>query len=162
MKQNGDIRKYVPLVLWVCRQQCAPWSMQDDLVQEGLLGVLEAMQHYEEGRGAQFETYAVYWIRKRVQAALEQERRQSLQDTIPLEHVPTEQLVCQTAPEEGWFENLIGEKQHLLSEQEVRVLRMLYEDEKAVKDVARELGISRARVLMMKRRILRVLREEMQ
>lgn len=162
MKQNGDMRKYLPLVLWVCRQQGAPRSAQDDLVQEGLLGVLEAMEHYKEGRGAQFETYAVYWIRKRVQAALARERRQSPPERIPLEQVPAGQLVCQATPEEGWFEGLIAKMPYLLSEQEIRVLRMLYEEEKPLSDVARELGTSRARVLLIKRRALQVLRKELQ
>ncbi len=35
----------------------------DDLVQAGMLGLLEAVRHYDEGKGASFETYAGIRIR---------------------------------------------------------------------------------------------------
>ena len=41
-----------------------PRSIQlDDLVQAGMLGLLEAVRHYDEGKGASFETYAGIRIR---------------------------------------------------------------------------------------------------
>ena len=41
-----------------------PASVQvDDLVQNGMIGLLDAIQRFEDGMGAQFETYAVQRIR---------------------------------------------------------------------------------------------------
>lgn len=41
-----------------------PASVQvDDLMQAGMIGLLEAMDHYDESHGAQFETYASQRIR---------------------------------------------------------------------------------------------------
>ncbi|MCK9284382.1 MAG: RNA polymerase sigma factor FliA [Rhodocyclaceae bacterium] len=37
--------------------------MVDDLIQNGMIGLLDALDRYEEGLGAQFETYAVQRIR---------------------------------------------------------------------------------------------------
>lgn len=42
----------------------------DDLVQEGRLGALRAAQKYDPGKGANFLTYASWWIRQRMLEAL--------------------------------------------------------------------------------------------
>ncbi len=41
-----------------------------DLVQEGNLGLLRAIQKYEEGKGAKLSTYAEFWIRSFIKRAI--------------------------------------------------------------------------------------------
>lgn len=60
------VTQYAPLVKRIAFHLMAklPASVQvDDLVQNGMLGLLDALSRYEEGLGAQFETYAVQRIR---------------------------------------------------------------------------------------------------
>ena len=60
------VSKYVPLVKRIAFHLMAklPASVEvDDLVQNGMIGLMDAMSRYEEGLGAQFETYAVQRIR---------------------------------------------------------------------------------------------------
>jgi RNA polymerase sigma factor for flagellar operon FliA len=60
------VSKYAPLVKRIAFHMMAklPASVEvDDLVQNGMIGLLDAMSRYEEGLGAQFETYAVQRIR---------------------------------------------------------------------------------------------------
>lgn len=60
------VTQYAPLVKRIAFHLMAklPASVQvDDLVQNGMLGLLDALDRYEEGLGAQFETYAVQRIR---------------------------------------------------------------------------------------------------
>lgn len=53
-----------------------PASVQvDDLIQNGMLGLLDASGRYEEGLGAQFETYAVQRIRGSMLDGLREEDR---------------------------------------------------------------------------------------
>jgi RNA polymerase sigma factor (sigma-70 family) len=160
MNAHGDILGYTPLVLWVCRQYGDTAVARDDLVQEGLLGVLDAMRHYQHDRGAQFDTYAVFWIRKRVLALLEGERRQSPQNTIPLEHVPPEQMAWQKPASDDWFENIVLRTPRRLSKEEISVLRMVYKEEKTIAEIVKELGLSRTRVMTLKQRALRNLRNK--
>jgi len=60
------VQRFVPLVKRIAYHLMArlPSSVQfDDLVQNGMLGLLDAMDRFEEGFGAQFETYATQRIR---------------------------------------------------------------------------------------------------
>ncbi len=59
-------KHYAPLVKRIAYHLMAklPASVQvEDIIQNGMLGLLDAMNRYEEGLGAQFETYAVQRIR---------------------------------------------------------------------------------------------------
>ncbi|HTH93653.1 MAG TPA: RNA polymerase sigma factor FliA [Rhodocyclaceae bacterium] len=58
--------QYAPLVKRIAYHLMArlPSSVQvDDLIQNGMLGLLDACARFEDGQGAQFETYAVQRIR---------------------------------------------------------------------------------------------------
>ncbi len=60
------VSQYAPLVKRIAYHLMArlPASVQvEDLIQNGMLGLLDAMSRFEEGMGAQFETYAVQRIR---------------------------------------------------------------------------------------------------
>ena len=47
----------------------------DDLVQEGMCGLLAAADRYDPGRGAKFWTYARYWVRDAIQRAISNHSR---------------------------------------------------------------------------------------
>lgn len=60
------VTQYAPLVKRIAYHLMAklPASVQvEDIVQNGMLGLLDAISRFEEGMGAQFETYAVQRIR---------------------------------------------------------------------------------------------------
>lgn len=60
------VNQCAPLVKRIAYHLMAPLppSVQvDDLIQNGMLGLLDAIARYDEGPGAQFETYAVQRIR---------------------------------------------------------------------------------------------------
>jgi RNA polymerase sigma factor FliA len=60
------VQRFVPLVKRIAYHLMArlPASIQfEDLVQNGMIGLLDAMDRFEEGFGAQFETYATQRVR---------------------------------------------------------------------------------------------------
>ncbi len=72
----SEIEKYAPLVKRAALHLKArlPASVElDDLIQSGMLGLMDAISHYEEGHGAAFETYATI----RIRGAMIDEMRQS-------------------------------------------------------------------------------------
>ena len=74
--KNQQIDQYIPLVRRLAHHLIArlPASVQvDDLFQAGLIGLMDALSKFEEGQGAQFETYAS----QRIRGAMLDELRQS-------------------------------------------------------------------------------------
>ena len=64
--KQQTIDQYIPLVRRMAHHMIAklPPSVQlDDLIQAGLIGLMDAVSRFEEGQGAQFETYAVQRVR---------------------------------------------------------------------------------------------------
>jgi RNA polymerase sigma factor FliA len=60
------VQRFVPLVKRIAYHLMArlPASVQfEDIVQNGMIGLLDAMDRFEEGFGAQFETYATQRVR---------------------------------------------------------------------------------------------------
>jgi RNA polymerase sigma factor FliA len=60
------VEAYAPLVKRIAYHLMAklPASVQlDDIIQNGMMGLLDAISRYEDGLGAQFETYAVQRVR---------------------------------------------------------------------------------------------------
>jgi RNA polymerase sigma factor FliA len=66
LEKERLVTQYAPLVKRIAYHLMAklPASVQvDDLVQNGMIGLLDALGRFEEGMGAQFETYAVQRVR---------------------------------------------------------------------------------------------------
>lgn len=66
LTKDQQVAAYVPLVRRVAYLLMArlPASVEvDDLIQNGMIGLLDAMDRFEDGMGAQFETYAVQRVR---------------------------------------------------------------------------------------------------
>jgi len=66
MDPDECVLKYAPLVKRIAHHMMAtlPPSVQvDDMIQSGMLGLIDAAKRYQESQGAQFETYAVQRIR---------------------------------------------------------------------------------------------------
>lgn len=63
---DGLLRKYQPLIQRIAKKLLLrlPKTIQyEDLIQAGLLGLLEAAKHFDPEKGASFETYAAIRVR---------------------------------------------------------------------------------------------------
>jgi RNA polymerase primary sigma factor len=63
------------LVAFIANQYKGGFLDFDDLVQEGLTGLLAAVDKFNPNFGYQFSTYAAYWIRQRISRALSRHER---------------------------------------------------------------------------------------
>lgn len=66
--------QHVPLVRAMARRYAHSGVLFDDLVQEGMIGLLVAAERFEPERGLRFATYARWWVRWRMQRYLRQNR----------------------------------------------------------------------------------------
>jgi len=66
LQRSSAIEQFSPLVKRMAHHMAAklPASVQvDDIIQAGLIGLMDAIERYETAHGTQFETYAVQRIR---------------------------------------------------------------------------------------------------
>jgi RNA polymerase sigma factor (sigma-70 family) len=73
LNKDQLVTQFAPLVKRIAYHLMAklPASVEvEDLIQNGMMGLLDAIGRFEEGLGAQFETYAVQRIRGEVRPAL--------------------------------------------------------------------------------------------
>ena len=70
--QGHLVETNLPLVITVARRYEGRGVDLLDLIQEGNLGLLRAVQKYDPSLGVKFSTYAVFWIKAAIQAALAQ------------------------------------------------------------------------------------------
>ena len=75
--------------------------MHDDLVQEGLIGLLDAIDGYDEERGTSFEAFAIRCIDNRIYSALRQAARKKntpLNDYLSLSDESDKLQISQDIP----------------------------------------------------------------
>ena len=61
----------IRLVMSIARRYTCKSLSFEDLVQEGIIGLLEAINKFDGERGNRFSTYATYWIRQSIVRAIE-------------------------------------------------------------------------------------------
>jgi RNA polymerase sigma factor (sigma-70 family) len=69
------LREHSGLVYWMVKHQAAGKTAYADLLQEGRIGLWQAIKHYEVGRGVAFSSYACVVIRHQVWQRLRQEQK---------------------------------------------------------------------------------------
>ena len=122
----------------------------DDLFQEGLLGLLNAVESYDAGSKASFHTYAGVCIRNKIISAVRS--FQSAKNRLNNEHCSLEDLqyipsAPETEPETAFIirETVEGIQNYIrkeLSKTEYEVLE-LYSEGKSYDEISKQLGISR-------------------
>lgn len=82
--------RYIRLVRICARPYFLIGGDSEDLIQEGMLGLLSAIREYDGTKGASFKTYAEICIHNRIQSAIRSAGRKKhapLNDGIPLDDV---------------------------------------------------------------------------
>ena len=94
------LTKYKPLVLHLTRARFLIGGDRDDLVQEGMIGLLKAIRDYDPARESRFQTFAALCIDRQMLRAIEasnREKNRPLNDSLRL----SGELPVYSAEEEG-------------------------------------------------------------
>ncbi len=123
----------------------------EDLRQEALLGLVYAAGRFDPDCGAQFSTYAVYWIKKQILQALDRESAASLL-ADPLESQHLEELA---APETLPAEDPALRLPESLPELERRILVLSCQHQLTLKEISQSLSLPVERVKQLRGKALR-------
>ena len=185
--QQGDeqarqtlIEHNLRLVTHIAKTYYHPKVELLDLIQEGNLGLIEAVDRFNPEMGHRFSTFAVWWIRKRILRYLgrsenlvrldtpikgEEGEALCLGDTIMDEETILGGPACEgqdTQLEQEESRQQMRQRITLLSEREKEVLMMLYgvTEERALtpQEVAERLGVSIRRFYHIRDRALKKLK----
>jgi len=69
-------RSNLPFVVSVAKKFANRGTRLDDLIQEGNVGLMKAIEHYDAKKNVRFATYAVWWIRAYITRYLKDNRSQ--------------------------------------------------------------------------------------
>ena len=145
--------RYSRLVRACARPYFLHGGDSEDLIQEGMLGLLSAMREYSADKGASFKTYAEICIRNRIQTAIRTAARKkheplnagvSLDDILSDESQTLGSQLIQRSPEEQVLareteKEFISAYSRCLSKLEAQVLN-LYLDGLSYQEMAASLG----------------------
>jgi len=161
------------LVVSVVKKYASSGARMDDLVQEGSVGLLKAIDHFDPSKGTRFATYAVWWIRAYVQRYLQDNRSQvrggegqrasmsdlsldtSIDEEGEISHL--DRLVDEKADPEGHYIGNEHDRDVRLALQRVRkrigdlgwdILqeRLTQDSPRTLEEIGRRWGVSRERV----------------
>ncbi len=68
--RNRFIEHHLPLVISIAKKRVNQGLEFEDLVQEGILGLITASEKFDPTRGFRFSTYATWWIRQAIDDAI--------------------------------------------------------------------------------------------
>ena len=70
------VERMLPVVVAVARRYRRAGALTDDLIQEGVLGLYQAIAHFEPKRSNRFVTYGIWWVRAYVKRHFDVHRSQ--------------------------------------------------------------------------------------
>ena len=169
-KRHHDLRSrarlieaYQPLVFKVAMAMRLRESVLMDMIQEGTVGLIQAVERFDPDRGVRFSTFATYRIRGRILNALERERRRAAD-------VEDAAAVCERLPDLAAADALASVEDAVLVRQivsaiddlparERRILRGAFLSAEEPSRIADELKISLSHFYRLQQQALRRIRE---
>jgi len=158
------IEAYQPLVFKIATHLRLREAILMDMIQEGTVGLIEAVERFDPTRGVRFSTFATYRIRGRILNALRSERPASAGEAVGdarLEHVPDPAAADLLASvEDGVLvRQIVAAIDRLPDERERHILRGQFLRAEEPRRIARELSISLSHFYRLQKHALRRLRE---
>lgn len=146
------IMAYRPMVFWLAKKFRVPYNSYPDMIQEGMIGLIGAVDNFEVARNNRFITYAYYKVRGRMTNFLQ---RSEARAPLPIEDEYLERgdsfeddldkIEWRLALKEGFSS---------LPRKEKEVVHSLIIEGRRAADVANEQGVGVSHIYRLQRRAL--------
>ena len=174
--RNQLIHTHLRMVVNIARQYLRPDVEMLDLIQEGNIGLIKAVDKFDPTQGNRLSTLAFYWVNKQIQRFLDHEPDDLVSLDMEIYDGSETLLLSDTIEDKGTIlggptiphidtvmeyeemQSKVREMLSRLSERERKVLRLLYgidlRRSYTVSEVARMLRVSKVRVCQLRDRAL--------
>lgn len=163
------IEAYQPFVFKIVKEFGFVDDLMMDMIQEGTIGLIEAVERFDHRRGIKFSTYAQHRIKGRI---LNLFQKQLKNDTISLDSLYADgdglALIEQLADEKNTDISEVAERSYIqervfsamerLPEKERTVVRAVYLEDREPGSVAEALNISISYLYKLQKRAIRRMR----
>lgn len=157
------IEAYQPLVFKVVMRVRPPEAVLMDMIQEGTIGLIEAVERFDHERGVRFSTFATYRIRGRVLNALQRTHEVARGTMAMAAHLvdPASEAAL-LAVEDAAAAAQMRAVLEALPDRERMILRATYVEAREPRRVAAELRISLSHFYRLQKQALARLRDLVQ
>ncbi|AGO28214.1 RNA polymerase, sigma 70 (sigma D) factor [Candidatus Tremblaya phenacola PAVE] len=166
------IKSHLKLVVSIAKRYCYDGQLVGDLIQEGNVGLICAIDKFERQRGVKFSTYAAWWVRQSVTKFLTTRKRKGRPPVRILECTGPNHFEITPPSIFSWKagmrasqtrEGQLGGALSYLSDREATVIRLRFgladsTRSHTLEEIGRHLGVTRERVRQIEAQALRKLR----
>ncbi|WP_036221795.1 sigma-70 family RNA polymerase sigma factor [Mesoaciditoga lauensis] len=143
------VERYYPMVVKISSKYYTEWAEKDDLIQNGLVGILKAIYYYKEGKSS-FTSFAWKSIESEIKSFLtylNRRKNKMLTDSLKIDFFldeSEEDKVLNLGYEQSLFEGYVVEEfmnecKNILAEEEYYIFEM-YLQKIPYKEIAKSVG----------------------
>ncbi|CAL7899323.1 sigma-70 family RNA polymerase sigma factor [Fusobacterium necrophorum] len=148
------------------------WGDTEDGIQEGIMGLLKALELYDIEKNVKFSTFAYYWILQRIRRYREKEyyrtsckqimkiqrgQAKKVREIEAKEYFQAMQEKAENTELKVYTEQLI---QKVCTERERKILYAVYVQGYTYAEIGKEMGLTQQRITAILKRILQKIRRE--
>lgn len=156
------ILAYRPMVYWLAKKLKVPYSTYPDLIQEGMVSLIGAVDRFDPERNNRFSTYAYYKIKGGMINFIQRvEAKAPLpvdDETVCLSESFLAVSVMEQAEQREWTLDL-EEAMNSLTRREADIVRALVIDGRAAKELAEEADLDVSHIYRIRRKAIAKLRK---
>ncbi len=156
------ILAYRPMVYWLAKKLKVPYNTYPDLIQEGMVSLINAVDRFDVSRNNCFSTYAYYKIKGGMINFIQRvESKAPLpvdDDTVYLHEAPLSVSLSEQAQNTEWTLDL-QQAMNSLSAREADIVRALVIEGRVAKDVAEEEDLDISHIYRIRRKAIAKLRK---
>ena len=145
-----------PMVYWLAKKLKVPYSTYQDLIQEGMLALINAVDSFDVERNIRFSTFAYYKFRCRIINFLQRVEAKAplpVDEAVLVDEGAESSLLYNESSRSEWsidLENALSQ----LSERESDIINALIMEGRVAREVASEKNIDISHVYRIRRKAL--------